>query len=149
MIKLPLNFDSHAPNISKLRLTGGLAGKMCYVLIFLAISMAGIACRIGTELIAILAITIVSFVTLVVLWRLLNLASKNPQSALMEGAEYLAHEQIVMGSKNSPVLISNVQDVVKKEPLEISPSKLKTLNQSEKDPDKNQLPPSPPSAEEA
>jgi hypothetical protein len=38
------------------------------------------------------------------LWRLISFAERHPQAALFEGAEFLAHEQMIMGMKSTPVL---------------------------------------------
>jgi uncharacterized ion transporter superfamily protein YfcC len=138
--KLPFNLGSITEHMSKLRLTGGLAGKMCYVLIFVAISMAIIVCSVHTEWIAGIALVMIFFLTLIILWRLLNLANKNPQSALMEGAELLMHQQMVMGTKNNPRIIVNPGDTIEKEPLELTLPEIKTLNKPEQEPAKSSHP---------
>ena len=38
------------------------------------------------------------------LWRLINFADKNPQAAILEGAEFLMHQQLVLGTKENPTL---------------------------------------------
>jgi len=38
----------------------------------------------------------------VIFWRLINFADRNPQAALLEGAEFIIHEQIVHASKYLP-----------------------------------------------
>jgi hypothetical protein len=38
------------------------------------------------------------------LWRLVNFADRNPHAALFEGAQFLAHEKLVLGTKAHPIL---------------------------------------------
>lgn len=139
--KLPFNLDSIVQHVSRLKLQGGLAGKICHVLIFVALAMALISWSVKVPLIAILALVMVFILTFVVLWRLINLADENPQSALMEGAEFLLHEQMMLGTKSNPQLLSRDKDVVEAGQLHLSQAELQALEQADQDPPKR-LPPS-------
>jgi hypothetical protein len=120
--------------VSKFRLSGGLAGKICHVLIFVAIAMAAVAWSVKVLLVALLALGMIFILTFVMLWRLINLAHKSPQSALMEGAEFLLHEQLMVGTKNQPNMDISQEEVVESAPLELSASEKRTLNEPEEEP---------------
>jgi hypothetical protein len=111
--KLPSGLDSLAQSASRVKLQGGLAGKMCYVLIFMFLAMAVAAWSVKIVWVAAMAIGLMALVALIVLWRLLNLAEKHPQSALMEGGELLQYEQLVIAKKGGPEIIVLPKDAVK------------------------------------
>jgi len=54
--------------------------------------------------VSVLALVLVFALCFPLLWRLVNFADRNPQAALLEGAEFLVHEQMRLGMKSSPVL---------------------------------------------
>lgn len=54
--------------------------------------------------VSVLALVLVFTLCFALLWRLVSFADRNPQAALLEGAEFLVHEQIRLGMKSSPVL---------------------------------------------
>jgi hypothetical protein len=132
---MPFNLDSLAPYLTKLRLTGGLAGKMCYVLIIFCIATAYIVGCVSHSMyavwIAVGGLALMFIICAVVLLGLLHLAHRSPSSALMDGAELLVRDQILLGMKNNPVFVGRAEDTVPKAPLEISPSDIKALNQPE------------------
>ena len=130
-MKLPFNLDSMAQSVSKLTLKGGLAGKICHVLIYVALAMAVIAWSVQMVAIAIIALTMIFCLTFVMLWRLINLADKNPQSALMEGAEFLLHEQMMVGTKNHPQILVTDGEIVESAPLQLSPEEKRALDKPE------------------
>jgi len=113
------NIDS-LKNISKLTLKGGLASKICLVLIFVAIAMAAIAWASKNFWLSMIIAVLVFLLTIIILWRLINVADKNPPSALMEGMEFLVHEQMVIGTKDNPKIIINENDIVLSEPISLS-----------------------------
>ena len=91
-----------ANSVSKISLKGGLAGKICYVLIVVTFVLGAIV--YFTKNIWITWFVAIAIVVLVFyfLCRLCSLAERNPQAALMEGAEYLLHEQLTFQTKNNP-----------------------------------------------
>ena len=90
--------------ISKVKLRGGVVGKVSIVLICVSVSMAVIAWAASLAWVSVLALILVFTLCFPLLWRLVNFADRNPQAALLEGAEFLVHEQIRLGMKSSPVL---------------------------------------------
>jgi hypothetical protein len=89
----------------RIRFRGGVVGKVCTVLTVSSICIAGLGIWSGNPWImggGILAIVAFAFP---MLWKVINFADKNPQAALLEGAEFLVHQQIVLGTKQNPVLI--------------------------------------------
>jgi len=90
--------------ISKVKLRGGVVGKVSVVLICVSISMAVIAWAVSMVWVSVLALVLVFALCFPLLWRLVSFAERNPQAALLEGAEFLMHEQIRLGMKSSPVL---------------------------------------------
>jgi len=72
-----------------------------------------------------------SFVSI---WRLIDLADKNPHSALMEGAELLIHEQLKLGEKGHPDIYVSQTDVIPKAPVTLTESEIRVLNQPEDKP---------------
>jgi hypothetical protein len=111
--KIPSGLDSLAQSASKVKLQGGLAGKMCHVLIFMFLAMAVAAWSVKIVWVAAMAIGLMAVVALIVLWRLLNLAEKYPQSALMEGGELLQYAQLVIAKKGGPEILVLSTDAVK------------------------------------
>ena len=91
-------------SISNVKLRGGVVGKVCTVLIVVAAAMAVIAWAVKIVWVSVLALTFLFLLCFPILWRLLTFAEKNPQAALFEGAEFLAHEQMQWGMKSTPVL---------------------------------------------
>jgi hypothetical protein len=68
------------------------------------------------------------------LWRLITLAEKNPQAALMDGAEYLMHQRMIMGTKSQPEIPFNENNVVESSPVQLSNEERLLLNQPEQIP---------------
>ena len=97
-------------SVSKIRLTGGLVGRVCTVMIvlFLAIAALGIASR--NEWIMGGAILILVVFALPMLWRIIAFAESNPNTAILDGAEFVRAERQRQASKGTaviPVVIEN------------------------------------------
>jgi hypothetical protein len=60
------------------------------------------------------------------LWRLINFADRNPQAALFEGAEFLAHEQMRLGTKAVPILPKATSPQQPPETLPLLPDEMST-----------------------
>ena len=100
--KLPFNLESVLEKVSKVKLSGGVVGKVCTTLIIVALSTAVICWSVGQVWVAILALVLLFLLSFVMLWRVISFADKNPQAALLEGAEFLVHQQLAYGSKENP-----------------------------------------------
>ena len=93
-------------SISKVRLRGGVVGKVATVLVTVALAMAIISWSAGSVWIAGAALAFLFILTLVGMLQMISFAKENPQAALYEGAEMLIHERMKMGMKNLPELNS-------------------------------------------
>lgn len=106
-------------NISKVTLKGGIFAKTCTVLIFVALFLFGIAYFAKNIWISAAAIGLISIMTFVILWRLINFANKNPQAAILEGAEFLVHEQIKLAAKGISILPDTINRLTYDRPPQI------------------------------
>ena len=105
--------------ISKLKLKGGIFQKASIVVIVISICIFIMAILIGNIWLtsgSILLIFILAFVTL---WRLLNFADKNPQAAILEGAEFLVHERIQLAAKGIDKIPESNANVIEETYIEL------------------------------
>ena len=87
---------------SGVKLPGGIVGKICLVLIVASICIGTLASFSGNRWIIAGGIVAIFLLTFPMLWRVINFADRNPQAALLEGAEFLIHQRILLGSKSNP-----------------------------------------------
>ena len=97
-----LDFGELIKNVAKVKLGGGVFGKTCTVIMVVAVTIGVIAWASGNLWVSIGAIGLIFIMTFVLLWRLISFANKNPQAAILEGAEFLVHQQIELASKGVP-----------------------------------------------
>src|SRR5213080_2866878 len=97
-------FSELLERISKVKLRGGVVGKVSIVLIVLILVIGAIAYHLNALWVSVAAIVLLAILTLVLLFRLIRFAERNPHAALFEGAEFLVHEQMKLGMKSQPVL---------------------------------------------
>jgi hypothetical protein len=90
--------------VSKIKLHGGVVGRVCTVLIVVAVAVAAMAWSIHNVWVTSISIFFIFILTFVMLWRVINFAEKNPQAALLEGAEFIRFEEIRLGTKLQPEL---------------------------------------------
>lgn len=109
---MQLNFESILQKVSKVRLPSGMVGKVSIVLIVFCISMTAIAFMTKNEIILISIAAMIFFLCLIGILKLIKFASLHPETALMEGAEFLIHEQIKYASKGSSEFLFNPQNLV-------------------------------------
>jgi hypothetical protein len=119
---MPFGLEGILRNVSKIKLKGGVVGKVSVVLIVVALAMAAIAWSVRVPWISVVALVLLFVLSFVMLWRLVSFADKNPQAALLEGAEFLVHEQITLGTKAQPKLQIDMNQQEQAAPLEILPS---------------------------
>lgn len=86
-------------NVSQIKLKGGVFEKASRVIIIVSVCIFGIAALLGNIWVSCGAIGLIFIFAFVMLWRLINFANNNPQAALLEGAEFLVHQQIEMAAK--------------------------------------------------
>lgn len=109
-MQLPFNFDSAINGLSKVTLRGGVVGKVTFAVSLVSIALAVIAWAASNIWISAAALLMIFVLAFAMLWRLISFADRHPQAALLEGAEFLVHEQIVHATKNLPsILISEIE----------------------------------------
>ena len=100
-------FERVAKSAAKLRFPTGAIGKTCMMLAIVAISCAGLAWAARNPWVAGLGLIIVAVVTIYTVKRIFDFADKNPTAAILEGSEFVQHEQITLAAKGTPQLPSS------------------------------------------
>jgi len=134
------SFDLHSilDTASKITLPGGVVGKVCKVLITIALAFAVIAWSVKVIWVSVAALIMLFLLCFVILWRLVSFADRNPQAAILEGAEFLMHERLRLGTKTHPQLPEGEEDLIEATPVTLSPEEIETIQET--DPDTPQLP---------
>jgi hypothetical protein len=99
-----LDISAMFSKISNVRLRGGVVGKVSTVLISVCAASAIISWSVRLWWISLIAIVGLLGLCYRMLNRLIDFADKNPHAALFEGAEFLAHERLQLGTKAVPEL---------------------------------------------
>ena len=99
-----MNFEKALESIKSIKLTGGIFGKTTLLLVVLCVSVAAVTLKIGTWWFALILMIPLMGLVFYLLKRCLDFAEKNPQAAIMDGAELLVHERIVHGMKGEEEL---------------------------------------------
>lgn len=99
------SIDRVLATASKVKLTGGLVGRVCSVLVVACLALGTVGALSKNEWI--MGGSIVSIVLLAfpLLWRIINFADKNPGVAILDGAQFLKHEQMRLASKTTPEIV--------------------------------------------
>lgn len=125
---MDLDFNKLLQNVSKVKLHGGVFGKSCIVLVIVSFSMLGITWAVKLAWISALALVLLFTLVFIILWKLISFAAKNPQAAILEGAEFLTHERLQLaakGKQNIPFLPS---DFSEEKPLVLGEEEKKLLD---------------------
>jgi len=85
---------------SKIKLTGGLVGRLCLAVLIICATIGGVAVTSPVWWVAPCAIVLIFVFALLIFWRVLNFAHKNPYVAILDGAELLKYEELTYRSKN-------------------------------------------------
>lgn len=117
-MSLPFDIDRALEGLSKVTLRGGVVGKVTFAIVAVSFSLAVIAWSVKNLWLSVGALATVFVLAFVMLWRLISFADRHPQAALLEGAEFLVHEQIVHASKAQPVLSASAVVQVQAEAIE-------------------------------
>jgi hypothetical protein len=98
----------HADKLSKITLRGGIVGRITWILISVCFSAMGMVWSVRSEWVTLAGLLLMCATVLILGIKALRFAEKNPQTALMEGAELLIHEQmkleVAMKSRSIPRL---------------------------------------------
>lgn len=101
-MQLPFNLDRAINGISKVTLRGGVVGKVTFAVVLVSLALMLIAWSMHNIWLSASVVGLIFILTFTMLWRVINFADRHPQAALLEGAEFLVHEQIVHASKSHP-----------------------------------------------
>ena len=142
-----------ADKLSKITLRGGVVGRITWILIFVCLSAMGMVWSVRSEWVTLAGLLLMFATVLILGSKALRFAEKNPQTALMEGAELLVHEQLKfnMGMKSQPILdpslTADTSDPIKHPQLDPPESLNASDNNREIEPDNSQgVPASSPSS---
>ena len=114
--------------VSGIKLPSGVVGKVCLVLIVVSICVGGMTVYSGNEWIIAGGIIVIFLLVFPMLWRLINFADCNPQAALLEGAEFLIHQQILMGTKDNPSIPLEIEALTEERHEELPPGEKALLD---------------------
>lgn len=109
---------------AKVKLPGGIVGKASYVLIAFCVALASIAVAIRSPGIGYAAIGTLAVIVPAIIWRLIRFAERHPAPAILEGAEYIAYQQIQLAQKNVGELPPSPDEPPSAEPLPVLPAQL-------------------------
>ena len=133
-----LNILTALSNVSKIRLPGGMVGKVSTVLIVACVAMATMAWSVHVVWVSVVAIALLFVLCFVMLWRVISFADKNPQAAILEGAEFLLHEQLMLGTKATPLIKAAIEEYIEAHVVTLSAEERRALLQPDAPP--GQLP---------
>jgi hypothetical protein len=88
------DFGKLLKSAQKVKLAGGLVGRLSMVLIVSATSLAAIVVAVREPWIALTAILALCGLVGILGWKMIGFANKNPKAALLEGSEFLLHQQM-------------------------------------------------------
>jgi hypothetical protein len=126
-----IDFTKTLENVSKIKLGAGVVGKVSTVLVVYCVTLGALAAFSSEPLVRAGAIAAILIVVFPMLWRLINFADKNPQAAILEGAEFLVHEQMMVAQKGSPERLVDPRELVALRKLELTDIERKDLNKPE------------------
>ncbi len=116
---MPYDLNKIIKSATGIKLKGGIFTKVCVVIIIVSICLSVIALQANNLWMSVGAILLIFIFSTVVLWRLINFANKNPQAAILEGAEFLIHEQIQLAAKGDPDIPKKLSEMTVEKPTEI------------------------------
>lgn len=125
-----MNFDfgKLIKNVSSVKLGKGIFGKAATVLIVLTVTFGFIAWASHNVWVCVVALVLLAFIVTFILFRLMRLAEKTPQTVILEGAEFILHQQIEIASKGMPTLPITHGQFIIGSPLNLSPIEVEHLN---------------------
>lgn len=123
-----LDIGKIVKNVSQIRLKGEIFAKASIVIIVVSICLFGIAALTGNIWVSCSAIGLIFILAFVILWRLINFANKNPQAAILEGAEFLVHEQLQLAAKGIAEIPQSVANLIEETPIPIDAKMEKEAN---------------------
>ena len=128
---MDLDLKGILKSVNGFRLPGGVVGKVSTTVIVVALALTAIALAVREIWIVAIVIIAIFVLAFTMLWRLINFADKNPQAALLEGAQFLTHQKMLLGTKAQPQL--TVEPLDREEPLILGQESAGTQNVLEAD----------------
>ncbi|MDP2861863.1 MAG: hypothetical protein Q8N95_03630 [Desulfobacterales bacterium] len=128
-----IDIHSILDSVSKIKLSGGVVGKVCTVLICVALAFAIIAWSVTVAWVSAIALGMLFVLCFSILWRIVSFADRNPQAAILDGAEFTILEQLRLGTKAHPQLPSEDCDVIEATPVTLSLEEIDTIQQPDLD----------------
>lgn len=89
---------------SKVKLPGGIVGKISYILMAALGAIAVIGFSTKSEIFGFIALGVIPIIVLLPVWWLIRFAEKRPEVAILEGAEFLVYHQIELAQKGVGIL---------------------------------------------
>lgn len=87
-------------SIAKIKLSGGVVGKITLGVMVACILIAVLAYAAHNIWLFLVAVVLIFLLTFVMSWRLINFADRHPAAALLEGAQFVRHhEQTLQAAK--------------------------------------------------
>lgn len=120
-------------NAVRVVLKGSVFAKTTITLVFLMVFVGVSIWKINNEYIITGLIILTIFIVLIIVFRLINFANKNPQAAILEGAEFIKHEAIMLAAKDKGAIPDTQQALVEDTPVIIDVTLEKESNETEKE----------------
>lgn len=90
-------------SVQRLRLPGGVVGKLCWVTIVVVVTLGAIVWRLNNIWLGVGVVLFIAFFSTFCMVRMLRFSTQHPDVALLEGAEFLVyHQKLVLGAKGLP-----------------------------------------------
>ena len=126
---MDLNFvEKTLQTASAIKLPSGVVGKVSFVVVVASICLSAMAAISGNAWIIGVSIAAVFLLAFLTMWRLINLADRNPQAALLEGPEFLIHQQILLGTKANPSIPLKIEALTEESHEELHPGEKALLD---------------------
>ena len=103
-------------SVKSIKLQGGIFSKSSLIIIVLAICTASVCIftkNVWVSLILTLSVLGIAFYTIK---RCLDFAEKNPQAAIMDGAQFLLHEKMQLGMKYGGTINAHTENLTADHP---------------------------------
>lgn len=123
-----------ADAIAKIKLPSGTAGKVCMMVITVAIAFAAIVIAVRNPWIALVALVLLSALALVLGLKVIDFADRHPDAAILEGKHLIDYAQVER-AKYTESRIVEPSDKVEKRPIQLTQDERRLLAQPEEEGD--------------
>src|SRR5262245_22021579 len=101
---LPFNLEKALQSVSKIKLSGGVVGRVCHVIMVVSVCFAVLGAWSRNPWITGGGIVALFAFAFPLLWKAIRFAEKNPYAAMLDGSQLLVHQQMMLGTKAQPTL---------------------------------------------